>query len=70
MLLTASFAITATVALIYYAVSRGRSPLSWGGTSILIDMVSMLVAVTLIRAIGDTDMMFYPTGHRVGVAGS
>ncbi|HVI01661.1 MAG TPA: hypothetical protein VM869_23255 [Enhygromyxa sp.] len=62
MILTAALALTLTVAIIGYAASRGRSPLLWGGASILITVVATLLAWHAVARMGATDLVFDQSG--------
>ncbi|MFO7566838.1 MAG: hypothetical protein R6X02_29615 [Enhygromyxa sp.] len=58
MLLVGALAVTLTVAITAYAAQRGRSPLLWGGASLLISGSATLIALTAIGHMGTTDLVF------------
>jgi hypothetical protein len=69
-ILISALAVSLTVGITAYAASRGRSPLLWGGASVLISAGSVLVAWVFVGEIGTTDLVFdqYGAGAAMLVA--
>jgi hypothetical protein len=64
-ILTGAVGVSLTVAITAYAASRGRSPLLWGGASVLISAGSVLVSWVFVQVIGTTDLVFDQYGFAV-----
>jgi hypothetical protein len=61
-ILTGALALSLTVGVTMYAASRGHSPVSWGGASVLVSGTAILLAWFGVAVIGTSDWVFDTTG--------